>query len=116
MNRFLAALKTATKKTGHVFVDVAEVALPLATEAAPLAFPELSLPLSVVNSALGVSSMNPLEAMAISIILGVVQTTIKNPKSKAAVESQLVGLANSIYAEYGMVPPAAPTASGTTTA
>ena len=50
--------------------------------------------------------MSILEQFAITIILGVLQLVVKNPAAKKALEAQLVGIANDIYAAYGMVPPA----------
>lgn len=49
--------------------------------------------------------MNPLEQFAITIVLGILQTVVKNPVHSAALETQLVGIANDIYLAYGLVPP-----------
>jgi hypothetical protein len=49
--------------------------------------------------------MNPLEQFAVTILLGVLQTVVKNPVHKVALENQLVAVANDIYLTYGMVPP-----------
>ena len=51
--------------------------------------------------------MSILEQFAITIILGVLQLVVKNPASKTQLEAQLLGVANGIYAAYGMTPPAA---------
>lgn len=51
--------------------------------------------------------MNYLEQFAITILLGLIQTVIKNPATASAVKLQLVGVANDIYIAYGMTPPAA---------
>jgi hypothetical protein len=50
--------------------------------------------------------MSWLEQFAITIVLGVLNQVIKDPAKKAALQTVLLGLANDIYAEYGMVPPA----------
>jgi hypothetical protein len=52
--------------------------------------------------------MNWLEQFAITIVLGILQQVIKDPTKKAALQTVLVGVANDIYASYGLVPPAAP--------
>jgi hypothetical protein len=49
--------------------------------------------------------MNVLENMAITILLGTLQTVIKNPSHKSALQTQLVGIASDIFAAYGMTPP-----------
>ena len=56
--------------------------------------------------------MNSLETFAITIILGVLGSVVKNPAHKAAVEGQLVGVATEILASYGytVTAPATPTA------
>ena len=56
--------------------------------------------------------MNPLEQFAITIVLGVLQTVVKNPTSKAALQGQLLGVATDIAASYGytLTPPATPAA------
>jgi hypothetical protein len=50
--------------------------------------------------------MSFLEQFAITVILGLLQAVIKNPTTAAAVKTQLVGIANDIYAAYGLTPPA----------
>lgn len=45
--------------------------------------------------------MNVLESFAISILMGVLQSVIKNPAHKAAVQNQMVGIASEILAAYG---------------
>lgn len=52
--------------------------------------------------------MNPLETFAITMVLGIVQSTVKNPAHKQMLQNQLVGIATDIFNEYGMVPPTAP--------
>jgi hypothetical protein len=49
--------------------------------------------------------MSFLEQFAINIILGIVQSTVKNPTHKAAVQAQLLGVADDIYLAYGFTPP-----------
>jgi hypothetical protein len=58
----------------------------------------------------GSLNMNALEQFGIMIILQVLNTVVKNPASKAAMQATLVGLANDIYVEYGMLPPLTPPA------
>jgi hypothetical protein len=56
--------------------------------------------------------MSILEQFAITVILGLLQLVIKNPTSAADVKDQLIGVANDIYAAYGLWPPTpAPTAA-----
>lgn len=45
--------------------------------------------------------MNTLESFAITILMGVLQSVIKNPAHKAAVEGQLVGISTEILTAYG---------------
>ena len=57
--------------------------------------------------------MNALESFAITILMGVLQSVIKNPAHKAAVEGQMTGIATEILEAYGYTvtpPPASPTA------
>ena len=54
--------------------------------------------------------MSWLEQFAITIVLGILQQVVKNPAKKAELKDVLVGVANDIYASYG-IPPAAPVAS-----
>lgn len=57
--------------------------------------------------------MNPLEALAFSVIMATVQQTVKNPKLKTEVQNQLTGLATLIINEYGgtvTMPATSPTA------
>lgn len=56
--------------------------------------------------------MNALEQFAITIILGVLQTVVKNPASKAALQAQLLGVATDIAASYGYTLTAPPTIPG----
>jgi hypothetical protein len=73
----------------------------------------MSLPVSkgmssVFQTSIGGSDMNPLESFAITMVFGILQTTIKNPAHKALLETQLVGIADMIYSTYGMTSPVAP--------
>jgi hypothetical protein len=54
--------------------------------------------------------MNTLETFAISIILGVLQSTIKNPAHAAAAKDQLVGVSTQILETYGYTVTAPPSA------
>jgi hypothetical protein len=121
--------KAIGKEAEHIGIIAGEVAL----EAAPVVVPEAAPVASAILHLLPVmhvtvpqsapvakvmagffhtsiegNSMNPLESFAITMILGMLQTTVKNPAHKAALETQLVGLADMIYAAYGMVSPVAP--------
>jgi hypothetical protein len=55
--------------------------------------------------------MNPLESLAISVILSVMQSVVKDAKLKAAVETQMIGVGTLILEEYGytVTPPASTT-------
>lgn len=46
-------------------------------------------------------SMNYLETLAITIIMGALQQAVKNPAHKAAMQTQLVGVATDILESYG---------------
>jgi len=46
-------------------------------------------------------NMNALESLAIAVIMSVLADTVKNPKTSAAVESQLTGVATQILETYG---------------
>ncbi len=52
--------------------------------------------------------MNPLEALAFSVIMATLQQVIKDPKTKAAVENQMVNIGTLMLEEYGytVTPPA----------
>ena len=50
------------------------------------------------------SNMNPLETFAITMVLGIVQSTVKNPQHAAILKTQLIGVADQIYMTYGLVP------------
>lgn len=123
----------AAEKTGKVIVKnlptvaavAAEIALPIAPELSPvfsvaskiagIVGPRpTSLPVSnplskimagVFQTSLTGDSMNPLEAFAITLVLGTLQTVVKNPAHRAALQSQLVGLADDIYTSYGLTVP-----------
>jgi hypothetical protein len=49
--------------------------------------------------------MNQLESFAITMVLGILQTVVKNPAHKAALETQLIGVADLIYTTYGLAAP-----------
>jgi hypothetical protein len=49
--------------------------------------------------------MSFLEQWAITMVLGILNMVIKDPAKKAELQNQLVGIANDIYATYGLVPP-----------
>jgi|HubBroStandDraft_5_1064220.scaffolds.fasta_scaffold532764_2 hypothetical protein len=51
-------------------------------------------------------SLSLLVQLAVNLILTVLMEFVKNPASKAALETDLVGVANSIYTVYGLTPPA----------
>jgi len=50
--------------------------------------------------------MNELENLIITMGLTAIRAVLKNPSHAAAVQAQLVGIANDIYAAYGLTPPA----------
>lgn len=108
MNKFLHILATVGKGTGKIAVKGAEEIAPVAVG---IINPQLG---SVVANGIQIfrsedsKSMNPLEAMAISMVLGTLQTVIKDPKHKALLQNQLLGLAADIQTAYGLVPPTAP--------
>ena len=55
--------------------------------------------------------MNALESFAITILMGVLQSVIKNPAHKAAVQNQMVGISTEILMAYGYTvtpPPTSP--------
>jgi hypothetical protein len=54
--------------------------------------------------------MNPFEDMLITMGITAVRAAIKNPAHAAKLQTQLLEVANDIYAEYGLVPPSAPSA------
>jgi hypothetical protein len=63
------------------------------------------------------NQLTALETMAVTMVLGILQLVIKNPSKQAAVQAQLIGLANDIYGVYGIAVPlnslqTAPIASG----
>ena len=130
MNRFLKALK----KVGHVAKVAGKDTLKAAEIAAPIAAPFLgplapvvsgavetaenlfhasgaqrgSIPLLPAEIPTGGDEVNPLEAMAITMVMGMLQATVKNPAHKAALQNQLMGVADDIYLAYGVMPPARP--------
>lgn len=56
--------------------------------------------------------MNPLESLAIAVIMSVLQQVVKNPTTKATVENQMVSIGTQILETYGytVTPPAVPAA------
>lgn len=52
--------------------------------------------------------MNTLEQFAITMVLGILQSVIKNPAHSTALKTQLLGIAADIYTSYGITPPAVP--------
>jgi len=55
--------------------------------------------------------MNPLESLAIAVILSVLQSVVKNPNTKAELQAQLVNIGTEILETYGYTvtaPPAMP--------
>jgi hypothetical protein len=49
--------------------------------------------------------MSTLETWLINFALSIILSTIKNPAHAAEVQAQLIGIANDIYAAYGLTPP-----------
>lgn len=82
------------------------VARPISSEALPASNPVSKSMAAVFTTAIFGEKMNSLESFAITMVLGVLQTVIKNPAHKAALESQLVGIADQIYMTYGLPVPA----------
>lgn len=123
MNRFLNDLirveKTTVTDTKKVVekvsvtaaVEVVETALPIAANFFPILAPLVPLAKFAGAKILeekDLSKMNSLEAFAVTLILGMLQQVVKNPAHKAALQSQLTGIATDIFLAYGMVPPPAP--------
>jgi len=104
-------------KIGEVSAPVAAAVIPVVLPGAPgLAVdkilslvPEHSAKLISIST--GGNDLNPLEAVAISIIIGSLQQVIKNPAHAALLKETLLAVANDIYATYGLTAPA--TQSGT---
>jgi len=122
-------IKVVATDTAKAAPEVAEVAAEVATIAVPgvgtvagaigdllhVALPKSTPVAKAVSGLFQTSiqgdSMNQLEAFAITMVLGILQSTVKNPAHKAALQSQLIGVADDIYAAYGMnvpVPTATP--------
>jgi hypothetical protein len=49
--------------------------------------------------------MGALENILINMGIAAILATIKNPQHAAELQTQLVGVANDIYAAYGLTPP-----------
>lgn len=118
----LSLLRAAGRDTKavlkHIETPALEVAA-VAVEALPVALPASAPVAMAVASMMHKSvtlegqNVNQLEAFAITMIIGIIQSTVKNPAHKVALESQLVGVADMIFASYGMVAPiAAPSGQG----
>jgi hypothetical protein len=75
-------------------------------ETLPASLPVAKAMASLFSTSITGDKMNPLESFGITIVLGILQTVIKNPAHKAALEHQLVGIADQIYMTYGKMPPA----------
>lgn len=56
----------------------------------------------------GTMGLNQLEQFAFMIILGVLNSVVKNPAHKAAMQTSLLTLAADIQEEYGLTPPPMP--------
>lgn len=120
MNRFLHGLETIAKDAGKVAEAAAPFALPLIPVVGPTAakvFEEIpqgqihpAVVAAVTQSIFGGSKLNPLEQLAITIIFGVLNSTIKNQAHAAVLKVQLLGVADDIYINFGMTPPARPQA------
>lgn len=113
---------------GEIGLDVVPMVLPEAapitsiissalskgSSALPMSSPVAKAVVSVIHNSIGgTNSMNQLEAFAITMVLGILQTVIKNPQTKATLQTQLIGIADLIFAEYGMVSPPSPVAAST---
>jgi hypothetical protein len=71
-------------------------------------FPLTRFALEVGGKILMEEAMSLLEHMAISMMLAVVTSTVKNPAHAAALQTQLLGVAGEIAGVYGytLTPPA----------
>lgn len=116
-------IEIAAKDTGHAVVKVAPVVAEIAAPVLPMVpivgpalaevertFIPASLPVAksmatIFQTSIQGDKMNPLESFAITMVLGILQTAIKNPAHKAALESQLIGVADLIYTTYGLAAP-----------
>lgn len=79
---------------------------PVSSEFLPASLPVAKGMSQVFQTSITGDKMNPLESFGITMVLGILQSVIKNPAHKAVLETQLVGVADQIYMTYGMVPPA----------
>lgn len=64
----------------------------------------------------GTMGLNQLEQFAFMIILGVLNSVVKNPAHKAAMQTGLLTLAADIQTSYGLTPPDMPAAPSVVTA
>lgn len=121
---FFAGLRGGLKRTAHDAVIAGKIAAPIAVALAPVGLPAeigaalvQSLHASQNSQTIKteIPEMNTLETFAITMVLGILQTTIKNPAHKAALQGQLVGIATDIFEAYGMAVPAASGAAVTAT-
>lgn len=85
---------------------IAEIALEVMPMALPASTPIAAALSGILKSSMEGTRMNQLEAFAMTMIIGIVHGTVKNPAHKLALQGQLVGIADLIYASYGMVSPA----------
>lgn len=106
---FFVLIRRGAVKVGHTAVKIAAPALDVAAIVLPELAPVVKL-LDVVTpkSNEGDNLVNPLEMMAITMMMGVLQTTVKNPAHAAALKGQLVGIAEQIFMAYGMPLPVDP--------
>lgn len=119
MSSFFEHVLRGLKKVGHVaehkVLPVAEFAIQFSPMPA-VAEHGVEAIIALVNSQTKAGDeMNPLEMFAITMVLGLVQQTVKNPVHAAQMRNQLVGVADQIYMAYGLTPaslqaPAAPPA------
>jgi hypothetical protein len=112
-------IATAAKDIGKAAATAAPVALEVAGEVVTESFPASNIVsrgmASVFHTSIHGDTMNPLESFAITMVFGTLQIVVKNPAHKAALEHQLIGLADSIYSAYG-IPVPMPTAPASDTA
>jgi hypothetical protein len=124
VNRFLNALERAAKKTGHIgeviCKDVGKVALAtlpldlaLTGDLADVLIPEAGPAVHLLGKLISGGEPMDLEQMGIAIIMDVINTTLKTPAKKAALETQLLTLAADLQLAYGLTPPANPAQLGT---
>lgn len=122
-NKVLSFFETIGKpveKIAEVGLDIAAVLPVSAGIAAPLRLivegvtapgvktaTHLESGTSLINIG-GLDDMNQLEQFAIMIIMGVLNSVIKNPAHKATMQSVLLNLAADIQMSYSLTPPEMP--------